>query len=285
MPSTRATHLVWDWNGTLLADFAAVAEATRSLMREVGGPELTDDEQRRRFRRPIVDYYAELLEREIDEAEFASLDRRFHDHYDRHMAACGLDTEALAALAAWRGTQSLLSMWFHSRLVPLVDSMGLTEHFTHIDGLRGELVSKRPHLEAHLAAKGLDGSECVLIGDTVDDGRAAAGVGARAVLYAGGFADRPQLEGLGFPVVDSLTEAVAVASTFRHCGPRLAEDLRLAGIRPVSGQNQLDGGSPGDRDIGTAEPCSALRGCTASPARESPRNAPRPPGHSGDGTG
>jgi phosphoglycolate phosphatase-like HAD superfamily hydrolase len=212
----RTAHLVWDWNGTLLADFHAVAAATRDLMREVGGPELSDDEQRRRFRRPIIDYYSELLDRALTAAEFAELDRRFHDHYDRRMAEAGLHADARAAIGAWRGTQSLLSMWFHDRLVPLVDSFGLTAHFTHVDGLRAEMASKRPHLEAHLAAKGLDPADCVLIGDTADDGLAALAVGCRAVLFAGGFSHRSQLDGVGVPVVDTLTEAVRLALVDAH---------------------------------------------------------------------
>ena len=51
-----------------------------------------------------------------------------------------------------------------------------------------------------------------MIGDSVDDALAAASVGARCVLYSGGFTDAVRLAEVGVPVVDSLIEAVAIAA-------------------------------------------------------------------------
>ncbi len=51
----------------------------------------------------------------------------------------------------------------------------------------------------------------MLIGDAVDDARAAARVGAHAVLFTGGSHTRAELERVGVPVVDTLAEAVAQA--------------------------------------------------------------------------
>ena len=58
----------------------------------------------------------------------------------------------------------------------------------------------------------LKGPDVVLIGDTVDDALAAQAVGARCVLYSGGFTEARQLRATGAPVVDTLTEAVALAA-------------------------------------------------------------------------
>jgi phosphoglycolate phosphatase-like HAD superfamily hydrolase len=118
--------------------------------------------------------------------------------------------DALAALEAWTGTQSLLSMLFHAELVPVVRRYGLTRYFTRVDGLRATVGggSKTPHLVAHLAQLGLAGPDCVLIGDSVDDADAAGAVGARCVLYSGGFTDARRLRATGRPVARSLSEAV-----------------------------------------------------------------------------
>src|SRR6185503_14665366 len=95
----------------------------------------------------------------------------------------GLDTCRLAdgaaeAVAAWTGTQSLLSMWFHDYLVPTVDRYGLAGRLSRVDGLRATLGGgpKAPHLISHLEALGLAGPDCVLIGDSVDDAEAAEAV-------------------------------------------------------------------------------------------------------------
>jgi phosphoglycolate phosphatase-like HAD superfamily hydrolase len=63
-----------------------------------------------------------------------------------------------------------------------------------------------------LTALGLDGPDCVLIGDSIDDAEAAASVGARCVLYTGGFTDPARLRAFGVPVADSLAEAISQAA-------------------------------------------------------------------------
>lgn len=212
---TARRHLVWDWNGTLVDDLSLVIYATNVVFASLGGPAITPEQHRRDFRRPIADYYAQVLGRPVDEDEFARLNKLFHDAYQARLATCQLTSGAQEALRAWRGTQSLLSMWFHDDLLPTVDRFGLTSHFTRIDGLRpgGGVSHKAPHLAEHLAALQLAGEHVVLIGDTVDDAEAAAACGATCVLYGGGFTDPAQLRATGAPVVDTLGDAVALART------------------------------------------------------------------------
>jgi phosphoglycolate phosphatase-like HAD superfamily hydrolase len=209
-------HLVWDWNGTLLNDLDLVVNATNEVFVVAGGAPISADEHRRRFRRPISDFYGEMLGRVLADEEFAELDRVFHDAYNGGLPACGLVADALAALRAWTGSQSLLSMWFHDELVRTVDRHGLTGRFNRVDGQRvtpgGGLLYKAEHLAAHLAALGVPGERAVLIGDSIDDAQAAASVGAGCVLYSGGFTDPGRLRASGAPVADTLVEAVALAN-------------------------------------------------------------------------
>lgn len=206
-------HLVWDWNGTLLDDITLVVAATNASLAGVGGPTVTVHEHRRDFRRPISAYYEFVLRRPLAVGEFAELDRAFHDAYRTGLAETGLAADAWDALAAWSGTQSLLSMFFHDELVPTVTARGLDLHLSRVDGLRDSIGGgpKAPHLQAHLAALGVGGADCVLIGDSVDDADAAVEVGAAVVLYAGGFTHESLLRETGHPVATSLLEAVDLA--------------------------------------------------------------------------
>lgn len=208
-------HLIWDWNGTLLDDLTLVVAATNASLASVGGPSVTADEHRRDFRRPVWAYYEYVLGRSITEDEFATLDRAFHDAYRSGLSSTALAADARDAMTAWAGTQSLLSMWFHHELVPLVGSYGLHTRLMRVDGLRDRLGggSKAPHLRAHLDMLGLKGSDCVLIGDSIDDAHAAHEVGAEIVLYTGGFTDAERLQATGHPVATTLLEAVTLAST------------------------------------------------------------------------
>lgn len=207
------THLVWDWNGTLLDDLSLVVESTNAAFATVGGPRVDADEHRRAFRRPVSQFYAEILERAVDDEEFGRLDQIFHDAYRVGLTTIALAADAKEAITSWPGGQSLLSMWFHEELVPAVDAYGLSDVFTRVDGLRsgaaGDL--KAGHLARHLEHLGVAGRHTVLIGDSLDDGAAADAVGAASVLYTGGFTDPARLRASGRPVADSLVAAVGLA--------------------------------------------------------------------------
>jgi phosphoglycolate phosphatase-like HAD superfamily hydrolase len=206
-------HLVWDWNGTLLDDLHLVVSSSNVAFASAGGRDVDADEHRRAFRRPVADFYAEMLGRAIGEEEFGRLDQIFHDAYRLGLTDVSLAADAQAAIKTWPGSQSLLSMWFHHELVPAVESYGLSGLFTRIDGLQAELGGgfKAAHLSAHLAGIGVAGTDVVMIGDSLDDADAAESVGGRAVLYTGGFTDPSRLRESGRPVADTLVEAVKMA--------------------------------------------------------------------------
>lgn len=208
-----AKHLVWDWNGTLLDDLHLVVSSTNVAFASVGGRDVGADEHRRAFRRPVADFYAEMLGRAVGAEEFGELDRIFHEAYRVGLTDVTLAADAQAAIKSWDGSQSLLSMWFHHELVPAVEGYGLTGLFTRIDGLRAELGGgfKAGHLAAHLEQLGVAGRDAVLIGDSLDDAEAADSVGAGAVLYTGGFTDPDRLRASGRPVADTLVDAVKMA--------------------------------------------------------------------------
>jgi phosphoglycolate phosphatase-like HAD superfamily hydrolase len=215
LAAVTRTHLVWDWNGTLLDDLSLVVSATNHAFAAVGGRPVGADEHRARFRRPVAEFYAEILGRALDEAEFGEIDRIFHDAYRLGLTTMTLAADAKEALTSWPGTQSLLSMWFHDELVPAVETYGLAGVFTRVDGLRTEVGGhlKAGHLAEHLAGLGLTGDRVVLIGDSLDDAAAADSVGGEAVLYTGGFTDPVRLRASGRPVADTLVEAVEIART------------------------------------------------------------------------
>ncbi|MFJ7997161.1 HAD family hydrolase [Streptomyces sp. NPDC096310] len=214
------THLVWDWNGTILDDMRAVIGATNAAFAEIGLAPITLDRYRELYCVPIPRFYERLMGRLPSDAEWVVMDETFHRHYTERRAGCGLTRGVEELLAGWAlagGSQSLLSMYGHEHLVPTVRGYGIERHFLRIDGRTGPSGgSKALHLERHLTELAGAGGEIsavrtVVIGDAVDDAVAAAHVGARAVLYTGGTNSRTTLEAVGVPVVDTLEEAVALA--------------------------------------------------------------------------
>ncbi|MDX6281475.1 MAG: hypothetical protein QOH03_2546 [Kribbellaceae bacterium] len=213
MSIVKASHIVWDWNGTLLHDNEVVLAAVNDVCAEFGRAPLRWEEWQQFYSRPVRACYERVLERSLDDDDWARVDRLYHDRYDLLLHTSVLAPGVPDELIAWREagrTQSLLSMWFHSQLVPTIDGHGLTVLFQRVDGLPGELggESKTEHLVRHLEAQGLASADVVMIGDVVDDAQAAAAVGAPCILVATGAMSRTALESTGVPVAGTITEAM-----------------------------------------------------------------------------
>ncbi|MFF4687737.1 HAD family hydrolase [Streptomyces sp. NPDC001307] len=211
------SHIVWDWNGTLFHDNDAIIGATNAAFAELGLEPITLEQYRSLYCVPVPKFYERLIGRLPTAAEWELMDEVFHRYYAEHRARCGLTAGAEELLAGWRSaghSQSLLSMYVHEELVPLVRGFGIEAHFLRVDGRTGPSGgSKAEHMVRHLEALGgvVEPARTVVIGDAADDAIAARGVGARAVLYTGGSHSRTSLEEVGVPVVDTLAEAVEEA--------------------------------------------------------------------------
>ncbi|MEU6220874.1 HAD family hydrolase [Streptomyces sp. NPDC047022] len=209
-------HIVWDWNGTLFHDNEAIIGATNAAFAELGLEPITLERYRALYCVPVPRFYERLIGRLPTDAEWEVMDEVFHRYYAEHRHGCGLTQGATELLAGWRSagrSQSILSMYVHEELVPLVRGFGIEAHFIRVEGRVGPSGgSKAEHMVRHLKAlDGVDPARTVVIGDAADDAVAARYVGARAVLYTGGSHGRDSLEEVGVPVVDTLEEAVAEA--------------------------------------------------------------------------
>ncbi len=218
MGMQTGAHIVWDWNGTLFHDNDAIIGATNAAFAELGLAPITLERYRALYCVPVPKFYERLMGRLPTDAEWEVMDATFQRYYSVHRSRCTLADGATELLVRWRSagrSQSILSMYGHDELVPLVRGLGIETHFIRVDGRMGPSGgSKAEHMVRHLAQLALSGVEparTVVIGDAADDAVAASHVGAGAVLYTGGSHSRASLEGVGVPVVDTLGEAVAVA--------------------------------------------------------------------------
>ena len=209
-------HIVWDWNGTLFGDSRALIEATIDAFRECALPAVTRADYQRQHVQPIPVFYERLAGRPLSDAEQDRLAACFQAAYARHRATVALTADAVDALTAWAdagGRQSLLSMYPHAGLVPLVEAAGLTTFFTRVDGSTGrDLARKAPHLARHLREQHIDPARALLVGDSLDDVHAARECGLRCIVYhpgADALHDRTHFATEAAPLVPTLLAAVA----------------------------------------------------------------------------
>ena len=217
LPKTTS-HVIWDWNGTLLNDVGAVLQATTIAFRRAGiQVEVTGDVYRRSFTRPIRLFYERLLGRPIGHDEWVRLDHAFHLEYARIEDGCRLAAGAREVLDEIRElgwTQSVCSMLPEEYLLPAIERQGIAGHFVRIDGLRGAERGgvKLENLVAHLENLGVPRSGTVMVGDTVDDALAARGAGIACILLdsGAGLHDSETIRRAGVPVAASVPEALTL---------------------------------------------------------------------------
>ncbi|MFE6778873.1 HAD family hydrolase [Streptomyces sp. NPDC057702] len=210
------THIIWDWNGTLFHDIDAVIAATNAAFVEIGLAPITLERYRDLYCVPIPRFYERLMGRLPTQGEWTRMDVAFQRHYAERRAACQLTAGAEALLERWQTagrTQSLLSLYEHDHLVPLVRGFGIESRFVRVQGRTGPSGGgKTEDMVRHLAElDGVRAARTVVIGDAVDDALAARHAGAQAVLYSGGSHSRASLAEVGVPIADTLAEAIELA--------------------------------------------------------------------------
>lgn len=214
-------HVVWDWNGTLFDDLDIVVASVNESLESLGAGPIDTGRYAATYRRPLHLFYETLLGRTVAPEEMATIDRVFHDAYQARLDGARLTVDARVAvdMVARRGwTQSVLSMWWHDRLVPAVRHFGFEEYMLAVDGHRGVPgESKECHLAHHVEQltrlfPAVSRDTVVVIGDVTDDADAALAAGVACVLYDGGSQPRADLEASGAPVASSLVQALELVA-------------------------------------------------------------------------
>ncbi len=203
------THVVWDWNGTLLDDVACCLTVANSLLKEFGLPQLDGlAAYHAAFRFPIVEYYADLGFDTGPDGNFDVAAHRYLELYGPASTACGLHEGAREALETLHGEgvrQVVISASRQDNLVAQLAPFGLE---TLLDGVHGiediYAASKEGLARRWLEASGASPSQVLFIGDSAHDAEIARALGAECVLYSGGHHARAHLETLGPRVVDDL---------------------------------------------------------------------------------
>ncbi|MFE6822269.1 HAD family hydrolase [Streptomyces sp. NPDC057690] len=127
--------------------------------------------------------------------------------------------ELLARLIRSGCSHSVLSLSAHNGLTQQISDLGVASLLLRVDGRMGPSArSKKQPLAKHVAMLRETVGDCpiVVIGDALDDVRAAFANRVHAVPYVGGLTHAGILRQSGLPVAESLAEAAALAIKHAH---------------------------------------------------------------------
>ncbi|MFP4351265.1 MAG: HAD family hydrolase [Puniceicoccaceae bacterium] len=202
-------HIVWDWNGTLLADTSICVEVLNELMEDRGLSPITLGRYRETFDFPVIEFYRSLGFPTAREA-FEATSHDFIARYAARAEACPLHNgaaELLHRLADEERGQSVLSAAQQAALEQAVRAYGLARCFHHLVGATDIFAHGKEEAGIRwLRATGHDPRSVLLVGDTLHDHKVARAMGVRCVLVAHGHHSRARLESTGAPVVEGFAE-------------------------------------------------------------------------------
>ena len=210
-PSPPYTHLIWDFNGTVLDDVRLCMDCVNTMLSKRGLPILADEESYRRvFGFPIDAYYRRLgfdFEKEdydtVLAPEWVSL-------YLAGENGCRLRVGVSATIAAVRARgikQIMLSASNRAQLESQLTRLGLQEEFEEVLGL--DIIHARSKKGLAVAWKERNPTARPLfLGDTEHDADVADAIGADCILLADGHQSLDRLFARGKTVIRALPDIV-----------------------------------------------------------------------------
>ena len=205
------SHIIWDWNGTLLNDVGLCANIMNELLTMESLPEISVENYRNIFTFPVEEYYRRAGHN-FKNSSFEMLGKKFMNRYETGKSQCRLFPGAIELLEEFNRRniqQHILSAYEQSSLNNIVNQFQIGEHFKQIIGLDNIYADGKMLLAEKLIKMinhNVGDKKVLMIGDTLHDLDVALHINADCILIATGHQNKERLEGSGVVVFDDLIE-------------------------------------------------------------------------------
>ena len=211
--SSKYTHLIWDWNGTLQNDPWLCVGIINGLLQKRHKSTITLQQHREIFGFPVRDYY-QKAGFDFAVEPFEALAAEYISEYDRRSRECDLQPSAVDVLnlcAEKELSQYVLSASQQKPLEINIAHYGLKGYFHRVVGLSDFYAKGKIENGKKLVAE-IDTSadNIVLIGDTIHDYEVAQAIGIDCVLFSAGHQSKERLDEHGVIVVESLNDLLSM---------------------------------------------------------------------------
>lgn len=212
MQKKAYTHIIWDWNGTLLDDLHWCVACINTMLAKRDMATLPSVAAYHDvFCFPIAEYY-QNLGFDFDAEPFDILAKEYIDLYHGAGSDAGWklhrDAEhVLGAIQAAGLSQIILSASSQENLLAQVSSFGIQPYFEEVLGISNIFARSKVDIGlAYLAQSNVTSG--LLIGDSTHDHEVSQAMGVDCLLVAQGHQSRETLLGCNVPVCESLREVL-----------------------------------------------------------------------------
>lgn len=207
----KYTHIIWDWNGTLLNDISASLASVNDMLALRGKPPIDIDYYRDCIGVPIVKFYEKVFD--LENEDYSVIIKQYNNGYLFHLDSCGLTDGAVDMLDyfAEKGIkQAIVSSSNNEQLQINVKKYGIYDRFDAVLGAADYYAgSKIERAVEYLKASGA--GRVLVVGDLEHDAEMAAQLGADCVLLTSGHENRERLYAANAKVISDLRELTNLA--------------------------------------------------------------------------
>ena len=207
----KYTHIIWDWNGTLLNDIGASLASVNDMLAMRGKPPIDIDYYRDCIGVPIVKFYEKVFD--LENEDYSVIIKQYNNGYLFHLNSCGLTDGAVEVLDyfAEKGIkQAIVSSSNNEQLQINVKKYGIFDRFDAVLGAADYYAGSK--IERAVEYLKTDENRRVLVvGDLEHDAEMAAELGADCVLLTSGHENRERLFAAKARVISDLRELISIA--------------------------------------------------------------------------
>ncbi len=208
MIEIKYTHIIWDWNGTLLNDLGASLASVNDMLEMRGMPLIDVVRYRECIGVPIKCFYEKVFD--LENEDYSEILRQYNEGYIYHLKNCSLTdgaAEMLDMLEKNGVKQVIVSSSNNAQLCENVKKYGIWEKFDAVLGAADFMAtSKIERAVKYLKKEGAERGKVLVVGDLEHDAELAREIGADCILLSSGHEKRERLYGAKVPVIDNLNE-------------------------------------------------------------------------------
>ncbi len=205
----KYTHIIWDWNGTLLNDISASLASVNDMLALRGKPPMDIDFYRECISVPIIGFYEKAFDMQNEDYEV--IIKQYNEGYLRHLEDCKLTdgvVEVIDYFEKCGAKQVIISSSNNNQLVQNAIKYGIFDRFDAVLGADDFYAgSKIERAENYLKNSGGE-RRVLVIGDIEHDADMAEKLGADCVLLTSGHENRERLYAAKATVISDIRELI-----------------------------------------------------------------------------
>ena len=206
----KYSHIVWDFNGTILDDLIPCIDVLNTMMKKRGLGFVDKDKYLAVFGFPIKEYY-EKLGFDFTKEDYGVMAVEWSKLYKAAAENCGICKGVCDVLKYFKELnlpQYILSATEFCMLKEQVKALGIGDYFEELLALKDFHAVSKVELGKEWVKK-VKPQRVLFIGDTLHDYETAMAMEVECVLIAAGHQSKDRLLKCGVPVLDSAEELIS----------------------------------------------------------------------------